>query len=217
MVSLFAVPPPAPSFCKHSSGFLQSAQKPSWLPCIQHSFSGASETAHLSAKAWVILKCWPWPRQSETANTIQAAYKGMGELTTTELKFSMKSYKTGIIGVGGSGGFPLFSSVQLEGFEEMCCSNKGLLLPFNLRHKDDKKFTPASYHVNEFKSTNRATQPLRSAIRAFNLCVEIPGTEKIQGHFSRTSPHKPLSHNKWVFFGGGGGVRGREKRSSNPC
>lgn len=168
MVSLFAVPSPAPSFCKRSSGFLQSAQKPSQLPHIQHSLSGASEMAHLSTKAWVILKCWLWPRQSETANTIQAAHKGMGELITAELKFSIKSYKTGIMGVGGSGIFPPFSSVQLEELEEMCCLNKGLLLPFNLRHKDHIKFTPASCHVNEFKSTNgqgATEQPSCSALQ----------------------------------------------------
>lgn len=140
---------------------------------------------------------------------IQATDKGRGELITTQLKFSIKSYKTGIAQGGKVWGFsPLFSSVQLEGLEGTCCSNKGLLLLFNLRHKDDIKFTPASCHVNESKSNNaqgatKQLSPLCSAIPVFNLSIEIPGTEKSQGHFTCTSPRKPPSCNKWLFFWGG--------------
>lgn len=49
---------------------------------------------------------------------------------------------------------PLISCEQLEGLEGTCCSNKGLLLPFNLQHKDDIKFTLVSCHLNESKSNN---------------------------------------------------------------
>lgn len=123
--------------------------------------------------------------------------KGRGKFITTQLlKFSIKSYKTAVLEVGGFGVFPVcFHLWGLKGLEGTCCSNKGSLLPFDPWHKDDIKCTPASCHVNESKSNNAqraAKQPslLSSATWAFNLCTEIPGTAKSQGCFTRTSPHR---------------------------
>lgn len=67
---------------------------------------------------------------------IEAACKEKGELITTQLlKFSIKSYKTGILEVGGFGVFLLcfhhVAFMWLEGLEGTCCSSKGSLLPFN--------------------------------------------------------------------------------------
>lgn len=86
----------------------------------------------------------------------------------------------------------------------MCCANKGLLLPFNLWHKDDIKSTPVSCHVNESKSNNtqgatKQPNPACSAIWVFNLCTKIPGTEKNWGHFKCTDPRHPPSHKSWSF------------------
>lgn len=116
-----------------------------------------------------------------------------------------------------------FSPSVFMGLEGTRCSNKGSLLPFSPWHKNDIKCTPASCHVNESKSNNaqgatKQPSPLFSAILAFNLCIEIPGTAKSRGCFMYISPHKPSYRNKWFIIFWGGQCAGKEKkRSSNPC
>lgn len=103
------------------------------------------------------------------------------------------------------------------GLEGTRCSNKGSLLPFSPWHKNDVKCTPASCHVNESKSNNaqgatKQPSPLFSAILAFNLCIEIPGTAKSRGCFMYISPHKPSYRNKWFIIFWGGQCAGKEKK-----
>lgn len=74
--------------------------------------------ARLSTKAWLIAELCPSPRQSASVTKTLPAYKGRGELITTQLKFSINIVKLELWGWKGLESFPLcFHMDNLKGWK----------------------------------------------------------------------------------------------------